>query len=347
MEIKTVEKFNIPKDNLLDNTDFVTRNISEMSIGERIRYCRVINSLTQIELGNMLDMDGTQICMYENGKSINLDTINRIAEALKVNTVELAQVNFFRPKSSNITTEEINFLNRMSTGEKISYFRKKEGLTQKQFAEKVGIHPVSIGQYERNKAIPKIENANKIAKALDVSTEILLGYNFYKYKKIPEFQELPLNLKIKWSRIVLNVKVEDFYDIVGMYAPEIKGIEHKEIKPLVSTINKIAEALNVKAEIYTNDAIKENKNNILAQLNDWQNMSLRQKMRYIRKKQNRSQQLLSEIAGVSKSAISCYECEYNTCYKLDIINKVSNALEIDLKYLIYLFEPKDKTIEGR
>ena len=93
--------------------------------------------------------------------------------------------------------------------------------------------------------------------------------------------------------------------------------------------------------------LKENKNNILAQLNDWQNMSLRQKMRYIRKKQNRSQQLLSEIAGVSKSAISCYECEYNTCYKLDIINKVSNALEIDLKYLIYLFEPKDKTIEGR
>lgn len=30
---------------------------------------------------------------------------------------------------------------------------------------------------------------------------------------------------------------------------------------------------------------------------------------------------------------------------LDIINKVSNALEIDLKYLIYLFDPKDKMSE--
>lgn len=335
------------KNNLVDNTDFVTRNISDMSIGERIKYCRVINGLTQIELGNILDMNGSQICMYEKGKSINLNTINRIAEALKVNPVELAQPDFFQPKSSNITKEEMNILNRMTIGERISYLRNQVGLTPKQLATKVNIHPVQIYEYGRNEVVPQIETANKIAKGLDISTEILLGYNFYKYKKIPEFQELPLNLKIKWSRIILNFSLEDFYDIVEINSVEIKRIEDKKINPLVSTVNRIAKALNVKAEIYTNDAIKENKNNILAQLNDWQNMSLRQKMRYIRKKQNRSQQLLAEIAGVSKSAISCYECEYNTCYKLDIINKVSNALEIDLKYLIYLFDPKDKTIESR
>ena len=340
MEIKTVEEMTI-----IDNTDFVTRNISDMSIGERIRYCRVINGLTQIELGNMLDMNGSQICMYETGKSINLTTINRIAEALKVNTVELAQPDFFRPKSSNITKEEMNILNRMTMGERISYLRNKVGLTPKQLATKVNIHPVQMYEYGRNEVVPQIETANKIAKGLDVSTEILLGYNFYKYKKIPEFKELPLNLKIKWSRIILNFHLEDFYDIVGIYSAEIKGIEDKKINPLVNTINEIAKALNVKAEIYTNDAIKENKNNILAQFSDWQNMSLRQKMIYIRKKQNRSQKLLAEIAGVSKSAISCYECEYNTSYKLDIINKVSNALEIDLKYLIYLFDPKDKMSE--
>lgn len=45
----------------------------------------------------------------------------------------------------------------------------------KDLAEKSGISRVMIGKYERGEAVPSIEAAKKIAKALDVSLDYLAG----------------------------------------------------------------------------------------------------------------------------------------------------------------------------
>lgn len=63
----------------------------------------------------------------------------------------------------------------MTLGEKIKYFRKKKSITQAKLAELSDIHPVSIRKYETNKMQPQPSQLEKIAVALDVSYNALIG----------------------------------------------------------------------------------------------------------------------------------------------------------------------------
>lgn len=61
----------------------------------------------------------------------------------------------------------------MTTGERIQAARKKAGLTQAELAEKLGISPVGVSQWERNTRNPKYETLQKIAEALSVNVDSL------------------------------------------------------------------------------------------------------------------------------------------------------------------------------
>lgn len=58
-------------------------------------------------------------------------------------------------------------------GDKIKLYRKQQGITQKQLAEKAGIATISIQQYEANSRNPKIETLQKIATALSVPLDAI------------------------------------------------------------------------------------------------------------------------------------------------------------------------------
>lgn len=61
--------------------------------------------------------------------------------------------------------------------ENIKRFRKKAKLTQNGLAQKSGLSIASIQGYEQGKYKPKIENLQKIAKALDVPISTLFKIN--------------------------------------------------------------------------------------------------------------------------------------------------------------------------
>lgn len=61
--------------------------------------------------------------------------------------------------------------NKILIGEKIKKYRKEKGLTQKKLSELSNINEVQIRQYELGKANPKIETIEKIAKALETTTD--------------------------------------------------------------------------------------------------------------------------------------------------------------------------------
>ena len=60
---------------------------------------------------------------------------------------------------------------------KIRDFRKARGLTQQQLADMVGVSNVSLSNYERGAQMPDILTISKIANALGVSTDTLIGSN--------------------------------------------------------------------------------------------------------------------------------------------------------------------------
>lgn len=60
-------------------------------------------------------------------------------------------------------------------GNRLSQVRKEKKISQDALAKKIGQHGAVIGRYERDEVKPSIEIAARIADALDVSLDYLVG----------------------------------------------------------------------------------------------------------------------------------------------------------------------------
>lgn len=63
----------------------------------------------------------------------------------------------------------------MTVGERIQAARKKAEMKQSDLAEKLGVAVITIGQYERGKRQPRLEQFQRIASALDVDVNWLMN----------------------------------------------------------------------------------------------------------------------------------------------------------------------------
>ena len=63
----------------------------------------------------------------------------------------------------------------MTFGERITLVRKRKKMSQADVGKKISINGDAIGRYERNEVRPTIEMATKLAQALEVSLDYLVG----------------------------------------------------------------------------------------------------------------------------------------------------------------------------
>lgn len=59
-------------------------------------------------------------------------------------------------------------------GGNLKRFRTEKGFSQEAFATKIGVHVTNLSKYERNKSVPSLEIAEKMASALDMSLDVLV-----------------------------------------------------------------------------------------------------------------------------------------------------------------------------
>ena len=60
-------------------------------------------------------------------------------------------------------------------GERLIAAREARRLTQTELAQKAGLQPAAIGHFERNRRKPSFANVRALAKALNISSDYLLG----------------------------------------------------------------------------------------------------------------------------------------------------------------------------
>ena len=58
--------------------------------------------------------------------------------------------------------------------------RKSQGLTQEALAEKIGVNPITVSQWERGKYSPTASNVPKVAKALGITPDCFIIVNVLK-----------------------------------------------------------------------------------------------------------------------------------------------------------------------
>jgi transcriptional regulator with XRE-family HTH domain len=82
--------------------------------------------------------------------------------------------NNFMPQKSKLILPPLD-LGDETLGQRIARFRKENGLTQVELAEKMGLIQTLISDYERDRTRPHPEMLVRLAIALEVSTDQLLG----------------------------------------------------------------------------------------------------------------------------------------------------------------------------
>lgn len=131
------------------STDILPRN----TIGEKIKYYRLIKNLHQEQLANLANIDRTTLIRYENDQLIpSLDITTRIAHALKINPFL-------------IYDDYLKFI-AMGYGGKIKNLRVKLKFTQKEFGQLLGVHRKTILRWEKEFEIISRENYEKLKKLL-------------------------------------------------------------------------------------------------------------------------------------------------------------------------------------
>lgn len=85
----------------------------------------------------------------------------------------------------------------MTFGQKVAFCRKENKMSQAELGKRSGISGDIIGKYERNEMKPSIDTAKKLADALEVSLDYLVGDRDLKVldkqtlQRLEDIQNLP------------------------------------------------------------------------------------------------------------------------------------------------------------
>lgn len=85
----------------------------------------------------------------------------------------------------------------MTFGQKVAFCRKEKKMSQAELGKHSGISGDIIGKYERNEMKPSIDTAKKLADALEVSLDYLVGDRDLKVldkqtlQRLEDIQNLP------------------------------------------------------------------------------------------------------------------------------------------------------------
>lgn len=79
------------------------------------------------------------------------------------------------PRRSRLKLPPVTFGEDESLGQRIARLRKERGITQQELAERIGTIQVLVSDYERDRIRVTAEMVVRIAEALEISADELLG----------------------------------------------------------------------------------------------------------------------------------------------------------------------------
>jgi transcriptional regulator with XRE-family HTH domain len=102
----------------------------------------------------------------------------------------------------------------MTFGERLTLVRKRKNLSQSEVGKIIGINGDALGRYERNDVKPTIEMATRLAQALEVSLDYLVGTTdieldqaaLSRIQEVTQFNEQEKN----YIYVTLDAMIRDF-----------------------------------------------------------------------------------------------------------------------------------------
>lgn len=124
-----------------------------------------------------------------------------------------------------------------SIGDRILTIRKELNISQKELADKVGITEASLSRYENNLREPRAEILGKIAIALGVSTDYLLGQTDIQN---PQDYKLVKSLAGDDPELLEILKKFAKREDLKVILKQLLNVDKSDLKPLARMISGLA-----------------------------------------------------------------------------------------------------------
>lgn len=121
----------------------------------------------------------------------------------------------------------------MTLGERIVAIRKEKGITQKDFAEQLGITATRLNYWEKDKRFPPVPMLNLIAECLDVDSDYLIGR-----KESPEIKKDPTPVKTRAGEVTAEQIMQAF--VSAGFVPAGQDLTDEDLRFLQSIFAAIA-----------------------------------------------------------------------------------------------------------
>ena len=151
-------------------------NKQKSTLKDRLNEALILRCKKAADLTKDLNIPKSAISQYLSGKSQNMDTdrLQKIAAYLKVNEPWLLGYDVPMEISEENIQQSYNSVDT-SIIDRLQIAFKQSGLTQAQLASATGITKSSISRYLQGEFEPKATAVVKLAAALNVSVEYLMG----------------------------------------------------------------------------------------------------------------------------------------------------------------------------
>lgn len=148
---------------------------SENIFARRVKELRLMNKMTQPQLGEAIGLSKQAINDIEQGRRETTITKAILMARLFNTTVHYLVGDTDNPsRPSEIPFVEILFEDKL-IHERLKSLRLQKGTTQKEIAEKIGVSPVSVQRFEYGTVRPSLEKLIALADFFGVSLDYLVG----------------------------------------------------------------------------------------------------------------------------------------------------------------------------
>lgn len=246
----------------------------DASLPARILYYKEQQNISTYELSDKTGINYNTLIYYlKNVINPNLESINKIAKVLNVDAMQLIDLSVYYNNKKDINDRlKSSIIKNMSFDERVIYYRRLQGMSQKEFVENLERKQSTIANYEHSKPhIPLLKNINLIAQILNVSVTDLVelyvaerpytppietyeidavtGDRIVKYIKQPYLlPNMTVGERIRFYRKQQQLTQKDLgkrmncnFSTISNYERDVQETHY------IESINKIAKALNVDA----------------------------------------------------------------------------------------------------
>ena len=302
----------------VQNLDWPKGDAAAVQLGKNVCALRKLKRMSQADLAKLCGVYQTEISSLERGRVLpDHSVLETIAQALGTDVQALTESQF----QGN---DPVIF------GRNLAYHRSRTGLTQRAFAEKLGVS--NIAAYESGTSYPPAKCMKAITDFLGVSEEDL-NRPVQDVDYTASRKENALSENLKALRNEASLSQRDLADALGISVSRLSSYEVGKRFPSDDMVRKIADYFKVTPDDLLGYSCELSFSDRLKKLRDERDLDIKEMARFLQMRQTRYSELERTDIDMSDAHCNPPEDASESSFVKDLI-RISEKCGVSINWLL-------------